>query len=43
MNYGQQDKETDLIDKVITKVVKAPSKKQTGIFHRKKGVSYETR
>ncbi len=39
----QQEKETDLIDKVITKVVKAPSKKQKGIFHRKKGDSYETR
>ena len=32
----QQEKETDLIDKVIIKVAKAPSKKQKGIFHRKK-------
>jgi hypothetical protein len=39
----QQEKETDLIDKVIIKIAKAPSKKQKGIFHRKKGDSYETR
>ena len=39
----QQEKETDLIDKVIIKVAKAPSKKQKGIFNRKKGDSYETR
>ena len=35
----QQEKETDLIDKVA----KAPSKKQKGIFHRKKGDRDETR
>ena len=34
----QQEKETDLI-----KVAKAPSKKQKGIFHRKKGDRDETR
>lgn len=39
----QQEKETDLIDKVIIKVAKAPSKKQKRKFHRKKGDSYETR
>ncbi len=39
---SRQEKETDLIDKVIIKVAKAPSK-QKGIFHRKKGDSYETR
>lgn len=39
----QQEKETDLIDKVIIKVAKAPAKKQNGIFNRKKGDSYETR
>lgn len=38
----QQEKETDLIDKVIIKIVNAPSK-QNGRFHRKKGDSYETR
>ena len=38
----QQEKETDLIDKVIIKVAKAPSK-QKGIFHRKKGDRDETR
>lgn len=38
----QQDKETDLIDKVIVKIVKSPSK-QKGIFKRKKGNCYETR
>ena len=39
----QQEKETDLIDKVIIKVAKAQSKKQKGIFHRKKGDRDETR
>ena len=39
----QQEKETDLIDKVIIKDAKAPSKKQKGIFHRKKGDRDETR
>ncbi len=39
----QQEKETDLIDKVIIKVAKAPSKKRKGIFHRKKGDRDETR
>ena len=39
----QQEKETDLIDKVIIKIAKAPSKKQKGIFYRKKGDSHETR
>ena len=31
----KQEKETDLIDKVIIKIVNAPSKKK-GIFHSKK-------
>ncbi len=39
---SSQEKETDLIDKVIIKVAKAPSK-QKGIFHRKKGDRNETR
>ncbi len=39
----QQEKETDLIDKVIVKIAKSPSKKQKGIFHRKKGDRNETR
>ncbi len=37
-----QEKETDLIDKVITKIVKAPQK-QKGIFHKKRGDICETR
>lgn len=39
----QQEKETDLIDKVIIKVAKAPPKKKKGILNRKKGDNYETR
>ncbi len=39
---SSQEKETDLIDRVIIKVAKAPSK-QKGIFHRKKGDRNETR
>lgn len=38
----QQNKETDLIDKVILKIAKAPSKRK-GIFHKKKGDRDETR
>lgn len=38
----QQNKETDLIDKVIIKIAKAQSK-QKGIFHKKKGARNETR
>lgn len=38
----QQEKETDLIDKVIVKIAKAPAKKK-GVFHRKKESRYETR
>lgn len=38
----QQEKETDLVDKVILKLANAPSK-QKGIFHRKKGDRNETR
>ena len=44
----QQEKETDLIDKVIVNAEKdimnrKPNKKQKGIFHRKKGDRNETR
>ena len=38
----QQEKETDLVDKVIIKIVNAPAKKN-GVFHRKKERSHETR
>ncbi len=37
-----EKKETDLIDKVITKIVKSPQKPK-GIFHKKRGDIYETR
>lgn len=39
----EQEKETDLVDKVILKIIKAPSKQRKGVFHRKKEKSYETR
>lgn len=39
----KQERETDLIDKVIIKIAKSPSKKQKGIFQRKKGERYEAR
>ena len=39
---SEQEQETKLIDKVIIKVAKAPSKRK-GVFQRKKGDSYETR
>lgn len=39
---SEQKKETDLIDKVIIKIAKAPSKKK-GIFHKGKGERNETR
>lgn len=38
----KQEKETDLVDKVILKLAKAPSKHK-GIFHKKKGDRNETR
>ena len=38
----QQEKETDLIDKVIVKIAKSPTNKK-GVFHRKKESRYETR
>ena len=31
----EQEKETDLIDKVIVKIIKAKNKKKKGIFKRK--------
>ena len=34
-NMRKQEKETDLIDKVIVKIIKAPSKQKNGIFKRK--------
>ena len=34
-NMRKQEKETDLIDKVIVKIIKAPSKQKKGIFKRK--------
>lgn len=33
----KQEKETDLIDKVIRKTIKSPSKQKNGIFHKKEG------
>ena len=33
----EQEKETDLIDKVIVKIIKAPSKQKKGLFKRKEG------
>lgn len=32
----QEEKETDLVDKVIRKTIKTPSKEKKGIFHKKK-------
>ena len=39
----QEQKETDLVDKVIVKTVKAPSKKNRGIFKMKRKDSTDTR
>ena len=39
----QEQKETDLVDKVIVKTVKAPSKKNRGIFKMKRKDSNDTR
>ena len=39
----QEQKETDLVDKVIVKTVKAPSKKNRGIFKMKRKDSIDTR
>ena len=41
-NLKQEEKETDLIDKVIRKTIKCPSK-QNGIFHKKRNDDYESR
>lgn len=39
----EQQKETDLINKVIVNIIKAPSKQKIGIFsNRKKNKDYET-
>lgn len=39
----EQQKETDLINKVIVNIIKAPSKPKIGIFsNRKKNKDYET-
>lgn len=37
-----QDKETDLVDKVIVKLANAPSKNK-GLFHKKREIRNETR
>ena len=39
----KQEKETDLIDKVIRKTIKSPSKQKNGIFHKKNDNRYEER
>ena len=39
----EQEKETDLIDKVIVKIIKAPSKQKKGVFHKKKEARNEAR
>ena len=36
-NMRKQEKETDLIDKVIVKIIKAPSKQKKGYFQKKRG------
>lgn len=41
-NLKQEEKETDLVDKVIRKTIKSPSK-QKGIFHKKRNDDYESR
>ena len=39
----QEEKDTDLVDKVILKTVKAPSKKNKGIFKMKRKDNNDTR
>ena len=41
-NMLQEQKETDLVDKVIRTTIKAPAKPK-GIFHKKRREIYETR
>ena len=40
----EEEKETDLVDKVIRKTIKAPTKQRKGIFYKsKRDDSYESR
>ena len=39
----QEEKETDLVDKVIRKTIKTPTKQKKGIFYKKRNDSRESR